>query len=97
MASSKTPVTIITGFLGAGKTTLVNRILTEQHGKKFVVIENEFGTFAMFLTVCVQHSWSYCLSRTSCCSSALTCFDGMQARLALMMALSYKPRKRSWR
>ncbi len=54
MASIKTPVTIITGFLGAGKTTLVNRILTEQHGKKFVVIENEFGTFVTFFGVCVH-------------------------------------------
>ena len=43
MAPSKIPVTIITGFLGAGKTTLVNRILTEHHGKKLAVIENEFG------------------------------------------------------
>jgi G3E family GTPase len=42
MSSSKVPVTIITGFLGAGKTTLINRILTEQHGKKLAVIENEF-------------------------------------------------------
>ena len=35
--------TIVTGFLGAGKTTLVNYILNEQHGKKICVIENEFG------------------------------------------------------
>src|SRR5260221_4855249 len=37
------PVTILTGFLGAGKATLLNRILTEQHGEKIAVIENEFG------------------------------------------------------
>ena len=89
MASIRTPVTIITGFLGAGKTTLVNRILTEQHGKKFVVIENEFGTFVTFLTIC-----NMILSNVS---GFLTWFDGMQARLGLMMALSYKPRKRLWR
>merc|ERR1719473_1287308 len=39
----KVPVTVITGFLGAGKTTFINFILTEQHGKKIAVIENEFG------------------------------------------------------
>lgn len=39
----RVPVTVITGFLGAGKTTLVNRILTEQHGRRIAVIENEFG------------------------------------------------------
>ncbi len=37
------PVTILTGFLGAVKTTLLNRILTEQHGERIAVIENEFG------------------------------------------------------
>jgi G3E family GTPase len=41
--STRIPVTVLTGFLGAGKTTLVNRILSEQHGKRIAVIENEFG------------------------------------------------------
>ena len=40
---AKTPFTIITGFLGAGKTTLINYILTEQRDKRICVIENEFG------------------------------------------------------
>mmetsp|Transcript_15433 Transcript_15433/g.50733 ORF Transcript_15433/g.50733 Transcript_15433/m.50733 type:complete len:347 (+) Transcript_15433:35-1075(+) len=39
----KIPVTIVTGFLGAGKTTLVNKILRGDHGMKIAVIENEFG------------------------------------------------------
>jgi hypothetical protein len=36
-------VTIVSGFLGAGKTTLVNHILRGDHGMKIAVIENEFG------------------------------------------------------
>ena len=40
---NRVPVTIVTGFLGSGKTTLVNHILTEMHGMKLAVIENEFG------------------------------------------------------
>ena len=39
----KTPVTIVTGFLGSGKTTLVNYILKEQVDWKICVVENEFG------------------------------------------------------
>ena len=38
----KVPVTILTGFLGSGKT-LLNRILSEEHGKRIAVIENEYG------------------------------------------------------
>ena len=37
------PVTLLTGFLGAGKTTLVNHLLTECHGRRLAVIVNEFG------------------------------------------------------
>src|SRR5262245_47297133 len=39
----KASVIIVTGFLGAGKTTLINRILTADHGRKIAVIVNEFG------------------------------------------------------
>jgi len=42
--SDKLPVTIITGFLGSGKTTLMNYIMTENHGKKLAVIQNEMGS-----------------------------------------------------
>ncbi|KAK4531241.1 hypothetical protein CCYA_CCYA07G2098 [Cyanidiococcus yangmingshanensis] len=37
------PVSILTGFLGSGKSTLLNRILKTKHGKRYAVIENEFG------------------------------------------------------
>ncbi|XP_048137076.1 COBW domain-containing protein 1 [Rhodamnia argentea] len=36
-------VTVITGYLGAGKSTLVNHVLNSQHGKRIAVILNEFG------------------------------------------------------
>ncbi len=39
----KIPATIITGFLGAGKTTLVRNILATAKGKRIALIINEFG------------------------------------------------------
>jgi G3E family GTPase len=43
VAPSLISATIITGFLGSGKTTLLKRVLSEAHGQKIAVIENEFG------------------------------------------------------
>jgi G3E family GTPase len=37
------PVTILTGFLGAGKTTILNAVLAFYKDKKMAIIENEFG------------------------------------------------------
>lgn len=45
--NDRIPATVITGFLGSGKTTLVNRILHENHGKKIAVIVNEFGEISI--------------------------------------------------
>jgi cobalamin biosynthesis protein CobW len=39
----KIPVTVITGFLGAGKTTLVRHLLQNNQGRRIAVIVNEFG------------------------------------------------------
>lgn len=43
----KIPLTIITGFLGSGKTTLINKILRENEGLKIALIVNEFGDVAL--------------------------------------------------
>ncbi|MDF2689865.1 MAG: cobalamin biosynthesis protein CobW, partial [Microvirga sp.] len=40
---SKIPCTIITGFLGAGKTTLVRHLLENANGRRLAVLVNEFG------------------------------------------------------
>ena len=39
----KIPVTILTGFLGAGKTTLIRNLILKNKSKKLAVIINEFG------------------------------------------------------
>ena len=40
---SKLPVTVITGFLGAGKTTLIRHLMRNPQGKRLAVVVNEFG------------------------------------------------------
>ncbi len=46
-AEPRLPVTIITGFLGSGKTTLVNHILSQQKGLRIAVMVNEIGEIAI--------------------------------------------------
>ncbi|AND64975.1 cobalamin biosynthesis protein CobW [Flavobacterium covae] len=41
--TNKIPVTIITGFLGSGKTTIIRNLLENNNGKRLAVIVNEFG------------------------------------------------------
>lgn len=43
MALNEIPVLLLTGYLGSGKTTLVNRILNNKKGVKFAVIVNDIG------------------------------------------------------
>jgi cobalamin biosynthesis protein CobW len=40
---AKIPVTIVTGFLGAGKTTLIRHVLTHAQGRRLALVINEFG------------------------------------------------------
>ena len=40
---AKIPATIVTGFLGAGKTTLIRHMLEHANGKRIALIINEFG------------------------------------------------------
>lgn len=42
-STNRIPATIVTGFLGSGKTTLVRHILTHAEGRRIAVIVNEFG------------------------------------------------------
>lgn len=44
---SKVPVTIVTGFLGAGKTTLISHLIRNAGGRRLAVVVNEFGTLGV--------------------------------------------------
>ena len=65
------PATILTGFLGSGKTTLLKRVLTEAHGQKIAVIENEFGDENIDSEILVQDSQEQIIQLNNgcvCCS-----------------------------
>ena len=44
---AKIPVTVITGFLGAGKTTLIRHLMQNPQGKRLAILVNEFGTMGV--------------------------------------------------
>ncbi|MFZ5794365.1 MAG: cobalamin biosynthesis protein CobW [Pseudomonadota bacterium] len=44
---SKIPVTIVTGFLGAGKTTVITHLIRNAGGRRLAVVVNEFGTLGI--------------------------------------------------
>jgi cobalamin biosynthesis protein CobW len=41
---AKVPVTVVTGFLGSGKTTLIRHLIANANGRKLAVLVNEFGS-----------------------------------------------------
>ena len=47
----KVPVTVITGFLGSGKTTLITQLMRNTSGKRLAVIVNEFGDVGVDLSL----------------------------------------------
>jgi len=45
--SSPIPVTVVTGFLGAGKTTLIRHLMANTNGRRIALVINEFGDVGM--------------------------------------------------
>ena len=64
------PVTILTGFLGSGKTTLLKRLLSEAHGQKIAVIENEFGEENIDNDILVTESKEQIVQMSNGCTAA---------------------------
>lgn len=83
------PATILTGFLGSGKTTLLKRVLTEAHGQKIAVIENEFGEENIDNEILVSDSDEQIIQMSNGC---VCCSIREDLRVTLQM-LAEKKRK----
>jgi cobalamin biosynthesis protein CobW len=91
----KIPVTVITGFLGAGKTTLVRHLLQNPQGKRLAVVVNEFGDVGVdgeilkscALPDCPEENIVELANGCICCTVA----DDFIPTIEALMALSPRP------
>jgi G3E family GTPase len=83
MSDKLIPATILTGFLGSGKTTLLKRVLTEAHGQKIAVIENEFGEENIDNEILVEDTQEQIMQLSNGCVCC-TIREDLRATLALL-------------
>jgi G3E family GTPase len=83
------PATIVTGFLGSGKTTLLKRVLTEAHGQKIAVIENEFGEENIDNDILVSDTQEQIIQMSNGCICC-TIREDLRATLQLLAAKKRK-------
>ena len=83
------PATILTGFLGSGKTTLLKRVLSEAHGQKIAVIENEFGAENIDSEILVSDTQEQIVQMSNGCICC-TIREDLRATLQLLAAKKRK-------
>jgi len=92
---SKLPVTVITGFLGSGKTTLVRHLMQNPQGKRLAIIVNEFGDVGVdgeilkscAITDCPEENIMELANGCICCTVA----DDFIPTIEALMALEPRP------
>ncbi|MBV9119835.1 MAG: GTP-binding protein [Chloroflexi bacterium] len=85
------PVTIITGFLGTGKTTLVNRILSDPDADRVAVLVNDFGAVSIDAHLLQNRDGPMVHLANGC----ICCASGGDLRRALRAVLEARPAPRS--
>jgi cobalamin biosynthesis protein CobW len=86
----KIPVTIVTGFLGAGKTTLIRHVLENAQGRRLALIINEFGDVGVDgtilkscgITTCPEENIVELANGCLCCTVADDFIPAIEALLA---------------
>ena len=84
----KLPLIVIGGYLGAGKTTLINRILSEDHGQRVLVMVNDFGAVNIDATL-LKSATGDTIELTNGC---VCCTMGADLFMAMGDALDRRPR-----
>jgi len=87
---TKIPVTIVTGFLGAGKTTLIRHVLEHARGRRLALIINEFGDVGVDGTIlkscgidtCPEEAIVELANGCLCCTVADDFIPAIEALLA---------------
>ena len=80
------PLTIIAGYLGAGKTTLINRLLAQADGRRLAVLVNDFGDINIDASLIASHDGGT-ISLTNgcvCCSISDALGDALDQVTAML-------------
>lgn len=85
---NRLPLTVIGGYLGAGKTTLINRLLSEDHGQKLLVMVNDFGAINIDAALLASADEDTMTLTNGC----VCCTMGADLYIALSDALDRTPR-----
>ena len=79
------PVTVVAGYLGAGKTTLINELLAYDHGRRLAVLVNDFGAVNIDAALIAEHDGQTISLKNGCvcCSIADELGDALDLVLAM--------------
>ncbi|MDP6591057.1 MAG: GTP-binding protein [Alphaproteobacteria bacterium] len=79
------PLTVIGGYLGAGKTTLINSLLSAGHGRRLAVLVNDFGAVNIDRDLIVRHDGDTIALSNGCVCCSIT--DALGTALDKVIAL----------
>lgn len=85
---NRLPLTVVSGYLGSGKTTLINRLLAEDHGLRLMVMVNDFGAINIDEALLASATEDTIALTNGC----VCCTMGADLFLALGDALDRTPR-----
>lgn len=87
MTTQRTPLLVIGGFLGAGKTSLLNHLLSESGGQRWLALVNDFGAINIDTALVAQQSADTVELTNGC----VCCSMGDDLSQALIQALDRRP------